>query len=155
MIKLTKEQVVSIHSSLIKASGGTDGVRDEDLLESALESPFQTFDGHDLYPSIIQKAARIGYSLVSNHPFIDGNKRTGIHIMQFVEKVCFFKKSACSQSLSPNPFPRERGYITGATAPRPSKDACSQPPPPLDPVGGYAPATPFLYNQEVYRQSDI
>ncbi len=58
MIKLTKEQVVSIHSSLIKASGGTDGVRDDGLLESALESPFQTFDGHDLYPSIIQKAAR-------------------------------------------------------------------------------------------------
>lgn len=81
MIKLTKEQVVSIHSSLIKASGGTDGVRDEGLLESALETPFQTFDGHDLYPSIIQKAARIGYSLVSNHPFIDGNKRIGIHIM--------------------------------------------------------------------------
>ena len=81
MIKLTKEQVVSILSSLIKASGGTDGVRDEGLLESALESPFQTFDGHDLYPSIIQKAARIGYSLVSNHPFIDGNKRIGIHIM--------------------------------------------------------------------------
>ena len=81
MIKLTKEQVVSIHSSLIKASGGTDGVRDEGLLESALESPFQTFDGQDLYPSIIQKAARIGYSLVSNHPFIDGNKRIGIHIM--------------------------------------------------------------------------
>ena len=81
MIKLTKEQVVSIHSSLINASGGTDGVRDEGLLESALESPFQTFDGHDLYPSIIQKAARIGYSLVSNHPFIDGNKRIGIHIM--------------------------------------------------------------------------
>lgn len=81
MIKLTKEQVVSIHSSLIKASGGTDGVRNECLLESALESPFQTFDGHDLYPSIIQKAARIGYSLVSNHSFIDGNKRIGIHIM--------------------------------------------------------------------------
>lgn len=81
MIKLTKEQVVSIHSSLIEASGGTDGVRDDGLLESALESPFQTFDGHDLYPSIIQKAARIGYSLVSNHPFIDGNKRIGIHIM--------------------------------------------------------------------------
>lgn len=81
MIKLTKEQVISIHSSLIKASGGTDGVQDDGLLESALESPFQTFDGHDLYPSIIQKAARIGYSLVSNHPFIDGDKRIGIHIM--------------------------------------------------------------------------
>ena len=64
MIKLTKEQVVSIHSSLIKASGGTDGVRDEGLLESALESPFQTFDGHDIYPSIIQKAARIGIHIM-------------------------------------------------------------------------------------------
>ena len=81
MIKLTKEQVVSIHSSLIKASGGTDGVRDAGLLESALESQFQTLEGHDQYPSIIQKAARIGYSLVSNHPFIDGDKRIGIHIM--------------------------------------------------------------------------
>ena len=109
MIKLTKEQVVSIHSSLIKASGGTDGVRDEDLLESALESPFQTFDGHDLYPSIIQKAARIGYSLVSNHSFIDGNKRTGIHIMQFVEKVCFFKKKCLFSIPIPKPLSPGKG----------------------------------------------
>ncbi|MFR2154500.1 MAG: hypothetical protein ACLS48_07520 [[Eubacterium] siraeum] len=55
MIKLTKEQVVSIHSSLIKASGGTDGVRDDGLLESALESPFQTFDGHDLIRQLYRK----------------------------------------------------------------------------------------------------
>lgn len=81
MIKLTKEQVISMHSSLIGKTGGTDGVRDEGLLESALELPFQTFGGNDLYPSIIQKAARIGYSLVSNHPFVDGNKRIGIHVM--------------------------------------------------------------------------
>ena len=81
---------------------------------------------------------------------------------QLVEKVCFFKKSACSQSLSPNPFPRERGYITGATAPdqarmlavshtKPLHDAVAQMAD--DMYGGYAPATPFLYNQEVYRQS--
>ena len=82
--------------------------------------------------------------------------------LQRVEKVCFFKKSACSQSLSPNPFPRERGYITGATAPdqarmlavshtKPLHDAVAQMADDL--YGGYAPATPFLNNQEVYRQS--
>ena len=81
MIRLTTKQVISIHSSLIEATGGTDGVRDMGLLESALEAPFQTFDGKDLYPALIQKAARLGYSLVSNHPFVDGNKRIGIHTM--------------------------------------------------------------------------
>lgn len=81
MIKLTIKQVMSIHSSLIEATGGTDGVRDIGLLESALEAPFQTFGGNDLYPTLIQKATRLGYSLISNHPFIDGNKRIGIHVM--------------------------------------------------------------------------
>lgn len=81
MIRLTKEQVISIHSSLIEATGGTDGVRDDKLLEFALEAPFQTFGGNDLYPALIQKAARLGYSLISNHPFVDGNKRIGIHTM--------------------------------------------------------------------------
>lgn len=75
MIKLTKEQVLSIHSSLIAATGGTDGIRDNGLLESALGAPFQTFDGNDLYPALIQKAAHFGYSLVANHPFVDGNKK--------------------------------------------------------------------------------
>lgn len=81
MIRLTKEQVISLHSSLIEVTGGTDGVRDDGLLESALEAPFQTFGGKDLYPALIQKAARLGYSLISNHPFVDGNKRIGIHTM--------------------------------------------------------------------------
>lgn len=81
MIRLTKKQIISIHSSLIEATGGSDGVRDNRLLEAALEAPFQTFGGNDLYPSLIQKAARLGYSLISNHPFIDGNKRIGIHTM--------------------------------------------------------------------------
>lgn len=81
MIRLTKEQVISIHSTLIEATGGTDGVRDMGLLESALEAPFQTFGGTDLYPTVIQKAAKLGHSLISNHPFVDGNKRIGIHTM--------------------------------------------------------------------------
>ncbi|MGN0607929.1 MAG: type II toxin-antitoxin system death-on-curing family toxin [Oscillospiraceae bacterium] len=81
MIRLTKNQIIAIHSSLISATGGIDGVRDEGLLESALEAPFQTFDGEDLYPSLLRKAAQLGYALVSNHPFADGNKRIGIHSM--------------------------------------------------------------------------
>lgn len=81
MIRLTTKQVISLHSALIEATGGTDGVRDIGLLESALEAPFQTFDGKELYPALIQKAARLGHSLISNHPFVDGNKRIGIHTM--------------------------------------------------------------------------
>ncbi len=81
MKRFTKEQVIKLHSSLIKATGGTDGVRDEGLLESAVEAPFQTFGGVDLYPSLVRKAAQLGYLLVANHPFVDGNKRIGIHIM--------------------------------------------------------------------------
>lgn len=81
MIKLTKEQVIKVHTSLISATGGTDGVRDSGLLDSALNAPFQTFDETDLYPSLLQKGARLGYSLITNHPFVDGNKRIGIHIM--------------------------------------------------------------------------
>ena len=75
MIKLTKEQVISIHSSLIEATGGTDGVRDIGLLESALETPFQTFDGKELYPSLQEKAANLLYFITKNHSFNDGNKR--------------------------------------------------------------------------------
>lgn len=78
---LTKRQVLMLHSALIQKSGGTDGVRDEALLESALNAPFQTFSEQDLYPTVLEKAARLGYGLISNHPFLDGNKRIGTHTM--------------------------------------------------------------------------
>lgn len=81
MTQLTKSQVISMHSSLVVATGGSDGIRDDGMLESAMNAPFQTFDGYDLYPTLLQKAARLGYSLVNNHPFVDGNKRIGIHAM--------------------------------------------------------------------------
>jgi len=81
MIMLSLEQVRNLHSKLIEASGGSDGMRSEPLLESALAAPFQTFNGVDLYPSAIAKIARIAYSLVSNHPFVDGNKRIGTYVM--------------------------------------------------------------------------
>ena len=81
MKKLTKEQVISLHHELIKETGGTDSIRDEGLLDSALNAPFQSFDGIDSFPSIQQKAARLGFGLIKNHAFVDGNKRIGTHVM--------------------------------------------------------------------------
>ena len=81
MKKLTKEQIVLLHTQLIETTGGSDGIRDMGLLESALESPFQSYGGEELYPSIQAKAARLCYGLVKNHAMIDGNKRLGCHAM--------------------------------------------------------------------------
>lgn len=81
MIKLTKEQVLKMHTQLIEATGGSNGVRDEKMLDSALNNPFQSFDGEELYPSIYAKAARLCFGLVKNHAMIDGNKRLGAHVM--------------------------------------------------------------------------
>ena len=81
MIKLTKEQILLLHTQLIEITGGRDGIRDIGLLESALESPFQSYGGEELYPSIQAKAARLCYGMVKNHAMIDGNKRIGCHAM--------------------------------------------------------------------------
>ena len=81
MIILSKEQILRLHSQLISETGGTDGLRDEGMLESALTAPFQVFDETEVYPSIQQKAARLGFGLVKNHAFVDGNKRIGAHVM--------------------------------------------------------------------------
>ncbi|MDQ6762274.1 MAG: type II toxin-antitoxin system death-on-curing family toxin [Bacteroidota bacterium] len=71
------EDILDIHKQSIQKYGGSHGVRDLSLLESAIARPFQTFGGEDLYTSIFEKAAALGESLIANHPFIDGNKRTG------------------------------------------------------------------------------
>ena len=81
MKRLTKRQVLLLHEQLLQEFGGTPGVRDEGLLDSALAAPFQTFDGQSLYPSVQAKAAQLGFGLVGNHPFVDGNKRIGTHVM--------------------------------------------------------------------------
>ncbi|WP_031555091.1 type II toxin-antitoxin system death-on-curing family toxin [Oribacterium sp. FC2011] len=81
MKKLSKEQILMLHSQLIEEFGGSDGVRDYNLLDSALESPFQSFGGEELYPTIQAKAARLGYGLIKNHCMVDGNKRIGAHAM--------------------------------------------------------------------------
>lgn len=81
MIRLSKSQGLLIHEQLIAETGGSSGLRDEGMLDSALNAPFQTFGGEDVYPSLQQKAARLCFGLVKNHPFADGNKRIGAHAM--------------------------------------------------------------------------
>ena len=81
MKKLTKEQIKMLHSALVERFGGRDGLCDEGMLDSALNTPFQTFSGSELYPDLLSKAARLAFGLIANHPFIDGNKRIGTHAM--------------------------------------------------------------------------
>lgn len=81
MIILTKNQIILLHAQLIKETGGSEGIRDEGLLDSAVLNPFQSFDGKELYPSVLEKGARLGFGLVQNHAFVDGNKRIGAHAM--------------------------------------------------------------------------
>lgn len=70
MKRISKEQIIDIHSMLINQTGGIDGIKDEGFLESALNAPFQTFDGEYIYKTIKAKAAKLGYFLIKNHPFI-------------------------------------------------------------------------------------
>ena len=81
MIKLTKEKVISLHKIITDETGGDPNIRDTGLLDSALESAYATFDGIELYPSIEEKGAKLAYSLISNHSFVDGNKRIGMYIL--------------------------------------------------------------------------
>ena len=81
MIRFSKEKVMLLHQLMAEATGGSVGVRDEGLLESALESAFAGFGEKELYPTKEEKGARIGFALISNHAFVDGNKRIGMYIM--------------------------------------------------------------------------
>lgn len=81
MIKFSKEKVLLLHKLITEETGGDPELRDVALLDSALQSAFQTFDGKELYPTKEEKGARIGYALISNHAFVDGNKRIGMYVM--------------------------------------------------------------------------
>lgn len=81
MIKFSKEKVLLLHRLIAEETGGSIGVRDEALLESALESAFAGFGDREFYPTKEEKGARLGYTLISNHAFVDGNKRIGMYIM--------------------------------------------------------------------------
>lgn len=81
MKRLSAEQIKLLHKMLLDETGGLDGIRDENLFDSAINAPFQTFDGKQLYATIEQKAARLGFALIADHAFNDGNKRIGVLAM--------------------------------------------------------------------------
>ena len=87
MIKFSKEKVLLLHKLIAEETGGSIGVRDEALLESALENAFAGFGGQEFYPTKEEKGARLGYTLISNHAFVDGNKRIGMYVMLTVLEV--------------------------------------------------------------------
>jgi death on curing protein len=96
MIKLDTTQVLYLHSMMHKLTGGSFGLRDIGALESALYHAYASFEGKDFYPAIEEKAARQAYGIIRNHPFLDGNKRTGLFVMLvFLElnniKLYFFQ----------------------------------------------------------------
>ncbi len=81
MIRFSKEKILLLHQLLAEATGGSVGVRDEGLLDSAIEGAFAGFGDKEFYPTKEEKGARLGYTLISNHAFVDGNKRIGIYVM--------------------------------------------------------------------------
>lgn len=81
MIRFSEEKVLLLHQLMVAETGGSNELRDIGLLDSALEGIFQTFGGEELYPTKEEKGARLGYTLISNHAFVDGNKRIGMYVM--------------------------------------------------------------------------
>ncbi len=81
MMRFSKERVLLLHQLMAEATGGSVGVRDEALLDSALESAYAGFGDREFFPSKEEKGARLGFALISNHAFVDGNKRIGVYVM--------------------------------------------------------------------------
>jgi death-on-curing protein len=81
MIRFSRDKVLLLHQLLAEATGGSVGVRDQGLLDSALEGAFAGFGDQEFYPTKEEKGARLGYTLISNHAFVDGNKRIGLYVM--------------------------------------------------------------------------
>ena len=100
MIWITADDVIQIHSRVIQRSGGMDGLRDRASLEAAVSAPMQSFGDQDLYPTTVEKIARLGYGLASNHAFVDGNKRIGAMMTQLLLKWNGFQMSLRSGELA-------------------------------------------------------
>lgn len=96
---LTPEQILFLHARLISETGGTQGVRDLGLLVSAVGRPQATFEGSELYPDIYVKASALMHSLIQNHPFVDGNKRTGIAAASIFLQVNGFRLTAANREV--------------------------------------------------------
>lgn len=80
-IVFDEDTIIALHDALVDKTGGSEGVRDMGLLSSAIYAPFQSFGGCEIYPTVYEKAARLGFGLAQNHAFIDGNKRIAAHVM--------------------------------------------------------------------------
>ncbi len=96
---ITKEEILLIHNQVVQLHGGANGVRDMSGLESAIARPYQTFAGNFLYPSCFEKAAAIGESIIMNHPFVDGNKRTGYVLMEVLLRLEGFRITSSDEEL--------------------------------------------------------
>ncbi len=99
MIKFSKDKVLLLHRLIAQETGGSVGVRDEALLESALEGAFAGFGTQEFYPSKEEKGARLGYTLISNHAFVDGNKRIGMYIMLTFLEVNGIRMECSNQDI--------------------------------------------------------
>jgi death-on-curing protein len=102
MRSLTVAESLEIYQRVMLQSGGLVGIRDFGALESAMAQPFMTFDGDELYPTLVEKAAALGFSLIQNHPFADGNKRTGHAVMAVFLALNGYKVEA--RGLTRNAF---------------------------------------------------
>ena len=98
-IQFTIQDICELHTQLEEAFILSSGIRDKSLLASAVNAPFQTFMGNDLYPSIYDKAAQLCYGIANNHPFTDGNKRTALHSMYVYLIINGFDINASQQEV--------------------------------------------------------
>lgn len=99
MINLTIEEILRLHQKLLDATGGSPGLRDIGLLESAVYSAQQSFGEEEAYPTPEQRAARLAFSITQNHPFTDGNKRTGMLVMLMTLRLNHVTVSYTQQEL--------------------------------------------------------
>lgn len=94
---LTLDEVLELHRLALEQSGGAVGLRDLGALESAVGQPFMTFGGQDLYPTLVDKASALAFSLIQNHPFVDGNKRVGHAAMETFLVLNGYELSAAAE----------------------------------------------------------
>ena len=87
MKEISKEQIIKLHTQLVEETGGSVDIRDEGMLDSAVSTPYASFAGIEPFPTVIEKASRLGFGLIKNHPFIDGNKRIGAHALILMLKI--------------------------------------------------------------------
>ena len=100
MITLTKEQIIMLHEAIYERYGGSCGVLNEGMLDSALQAPFQTFGGEELFPDTKDKIMRLAYGLIKNHSFRDGNKRIGALVLLVLLELNGWHVNATNEEFS-------------------------------------------------------